>query len=192
MRHARDGVATAIEAATRVLSISGRSEPPEVENPDVRWGDLASEGVWAPTRDGQQIHIGIAGAAEDRAATVIRPSLRIFLGVDAATDVLGQTNARGVRFVTVLHGPKAPEEFRFPLRLGDGLALDHAPSGGYDVVHARYGATVGRFHAPWGCDSLFRQVPAEYRLEGTTIVMTVRHREADALYPVLADPLYAR
>jgi hypothetical protein len=192
MRHARDGVPAAIEAATRVLSIRGRSEPPEMENPDVSWGELASEGVWAPTRDGQRIHIGIAGTAADRAATVVRPSLRVFLGIDADTEVMAQTTATGVRFVTVLNGPAAPEEFRFPIRLGEGLALDPAPSGGYDVVHERYGATVGRFYAPWGCDSLYRRITAEYRLEGGAIVMTVRHRHADALYPVLADPLYAR
>jgi len=192
MRHAHDGVMAAVEAATRILSISGRSEPPELENPDVSWGDLASGGVWAPTRNGQRIHIGIAGAGEDRPAMVIRPSMRVFTGVDVEADVMAQTTAVGVRFVTVLNGPNAPEEFRFPLRLGDGLALDVTPSGGYDVVHVRYGATVGRFYAPWGCDSLYRSIPAEYRLEGTTIVMTVRHRDADALYPVLADPHYVR
>jgi hypothetical protein len=191
MRHARDKVPTAIEAVTRILSTSGRTEPPEAENPDVGWGELASEGVWAPTRDGQRIHIGVA-AAEDRVATVIRPGMRVFPGVDAETDVLAQTTAAGVRFITVLNGPDAPEEFRFPVRLGEGLSLDVTPSGGYDVVHDRYGATVGRFHAPWGCDSLYRSIPAEYRLDGTTIVMTVRHRAADALYPVLADPHYAR
>jgi hypothetical protein len=192
MRHARDGVSAAIEAATRVLSIGGRSEPPESENPDVIWGDLASEGVWAPTRDGQRVHIGIATAGDDRLATVIRPSLRVFVGVDADTDIMAQTTTAGVRFVTVLHGPGAPEEFRFPVRLGEGLTLDGTPSGGCDVVHERYGATVGRFYAPWGCDSLYRTVPAEYRLDGSDIVMTVRHRDADALYPVLADPHYVR
>jgi hypothetical protein len=191
MRHARDGVSATIEAATRVLSTSGRTEPPEFDNPDVGWGELASDGVWAPTRDGQRIHIGVA-AAEDRVATVIRPSLRVFGGLDAETDVMAQTTAAGVRFVMVLNGPSAPEEFRFPVRLGEGLSLDGTPSGGYDVVHDRYGATVGRFYAPWGLDSLYRSIPAEYRLEGTTIVMTVRHRAADALYPVLADPHYAR
>jgi hypothetical protein len=192
MRHVHDEVSAAIDAATRVLSIRGRSEPSEVENPNVSWGNLAREGVWAPTRDGQRIHIGISGATDDRTATVIRPSLRIFAGVDAETDVMAQTTGTGVRFVTVLHGPSAPVEFRFPLRLGDGLSLDLAPSGGYDVVHERYGATVGRFYAPWGCDSLYRPIKAEYRLDGSAIVMTVQHREADALYPVVADPLYAR
>lgn len=192
MRHARDGVSAAIEAATGVLSISGRTDPPEFENPDVSWGELASEGVWAPTRDGRRIHIGIAGMAEDRLATVIRPSLRVFAGIDTDTDVMAQTTVAGVRFVTVLGGPSAPEEFHFPIRLADGLSLDVTPSGGYDVVHERYGATVGRFYAPWGCDSLYRSIPAEYRLEGSAIVMTVRHRDADALYPVIADPHYVR
>lgn len=192
MRHAPDGVSAAIEAATRILSIGGRPEPPEFENPDVTCGDLASEGVWAPTRDGRRLHIGIVTAGEDRLATVVRPSLRLFVGVDTDTDVMAQTTTAGVRFVTVLHGPGAPEEFRFPVRLGEGLALDGTPSGGYDVVHERYGATVGRFYAPWSCDSLCRTIPAEYRLDGSDIVMTVRHRDADALYPVRADPCYAR
>jgi hypothetical protein len=190
MRHARDGVTAAIESATRLLATNGRSEPPELDNPDVSWGELASEGVWAPTRDGQRVRIGIAGAAEDRVATVIRPSLRVFVGVDADTDVMAQTTAAGVRFVTVLHGPNAPEEFRFPVHLMEGLSLDVTPSGGYDVVHERYGTMVGRFYAPWGFDSLYRTIPADYHLEGTTIVMTVRHHDADALYPVLADPHY--
>lgn len=190
MRHARDEVSAAIEAATHVLSIRGRSEPPEAENPEVSWGNTARDGVWAPTRDNQRIHIAFAGTAADRAVTVIRPTLRVFLGVEPDVDIMAHTTATGVRFVTVLHGPNAPTEYRFPLRLADGLTLDAAPSGGYDVVHERYGATVGRFHAPWGCDSLYRPVSAEYRIEQSTIVMTVRHD--DALYPVVADPLYAR
>lgn len=191
MRHARDGVSAAIEAATRVLSTSGR-EAHEVENPNVSWGETAADGLWAPTRDGQRIHIAIAGPSVHRPPTVIRPSLRVFLGIAPDADVLGQTTATGVRFVTVLNSPAAPEEFRFPLRIGEGLSLDVTPSGGYDVVHVRYGATVGRFYSPWGCDSLYRNIPAEYRLDGMTIVMTVRHRLADALYPVLADPHYVR
>ncbi len=161
-----------------------------MENPGVAWGDLASDGVWAPTRDGQRIHIGIAGRTGDRPATVLRPSLHIYTGVDDETDVLAQTTATGIRFVTVLHGPEAPTEFRFPVRLTDGLSLEQAPSGGFDVVHDRYGATVGRFQSPSGCDSLYRPVKAEYRLEESTLVMTLRHREADALYPVIADPYY--
>jgi hypothetical protein len=189
MRHVRDEVIATVEVATGVLATSGRSEPPELDNPDVSWGELASEGVWAPTRDRQQrIHIGVVGAHDDRAAAVIRPSLRVFTGLETDTDVMAQTTAAGVRFVTVLNGPDAPEEFRFPVRLPEGLALDATPSGGYDVVHERFGATLGRFYAPWGCDSLYRTIPAEYHLEGTTIVMTVRHRDADALYPVIADP----
>ena len=192
MRHARDGVTVAIEAATRILSISGRSEPPELENPDVSWGDLASEGVWAPTRDGQRIHIGIAGPAEDRAATVIRPSMRVFAGVDADTDVMAQTTAEGVRFVTVLHGPDAPEEFRFPLRLGDGLALDVTPSGGYDVVHERYGATVGRFYAPVGLRLAVPPDPGGIPAGGHDD----RHDRAAPgrrrPLPVVADPHYVR
>jgi hypothetical protein len=188
MRHARDGAAAAIDAAARVLAVRGKIEPPEMENPDVAWAGQAGEGVRVPTKDGQRIHIGIACAATDRVPVVVRPSLRVFVEVDTGTDIVGQTTASGVRLVTVLRGPDAPREFRFPITLGDSLGLEAMPSGGFDVVHERYGATVGRFYAAWAFDSFFRPVAAEYDLEESTLVMRIRHQ--DAGYPVVADPLY--
>ncbi|HEY7488853.1 MAG TPA: hypothetical protein VH912_30725 [Streptosporangiaceae bacterium] len=188
MRHARDGAAAAIDVAARVLAVRGKSEPPEMENPDVAWAGQAREGVWAPTKDGQRIHIAIACGAGDRAPVVLRPSLRVFVDVDTSTDIVAQTTASGLRLVTVLRGPDAPQEFRFPITLGEMLALEAMPSGGFDVVHERYGATVGRFYSAWAFDSYFRPVEADYDLEGSTLVMRIRHK--DAGYPVVADPLY--
>ena len=192
MRHARDGAAPVIDTASQILLIRGRSEPPEALNPEVVWGTRAADGVGVPTRNGQRLQIGLPGAADDLTAATIRPSLRMFAGIEPETDVMAQTTTTGIRFVTVLHGSGAPTEFRFPLGLGEGLSLDPTPSGGYDVVHERYGATVGRFHAPWACDALYRPVTAAYHLDGSNLVMTVGHRAADALYPVIADPFYAR
>ncbi|REF00102.1 hypothetical protein [Thermomonospora umbrina] len=190
MRHARDGAAAAMNAASRVLVARGKHEPQELENPDVSWGRQAREGAWAPTRDGQRIHIGIECSAGDTAPTLLRPSLRVFVGVEVDTDIVAQTTASGIRLLTVLHGPDAPAEFRFPLSLGEGLALEAMPSGGYDVVHLRYGATVGRFYNPWAADSMFRPVKADYALEGSTVIMRVQHH--GSFYPVVADPLYSR
>jgi hypothetical protein len=188
MRHARDGAAAAIDAAGRVLAVRGKSEPPEMENPDVAWAGQAREGVWAPTKDGQRIHIAIGCAAGERAPVVLRPSLRVFVEVDKSTDIVAQTTASGVRLVTVLNGPEAPEEFRFPITLSELQVLESMPSGGFDVVHERYGATVGRFYSAWAFDSFFRPVEADYDLEDSTLVMRIRHK--DAGYPVVADPLY--
>ncbi|GAA4639829.1 hypothetical protein GCM10023196_103000 [Actinoallomurus vinaceus] len=192
MRHARDGAVTVTDTANQILLLRGRSEPPEAANPDVTWGPRALDGVSVPTRNGQRLQIGLPGPADDRAVTAVRPTLRVFPGVDTDTDLIAQTTTTGVRLITVLHGPDAPTEFRFALGLGEGLSLDAAPSGGYDVVHDRYGATVGRFHRPWACDALYRPITAAYDLDGSVLVMTVGHREADALYPVIADPFYAR
>jgi hypothetical protein len=190
MRHARDGAAAAMNAASRVLVVRGTNEPQEFENPDVAWANRAREGVWAPTKDGQRIHIGIECADGDRTAEILRPSLRVFVGVEVDTDIVAQTTSSGIRLVTVVHGPEAPPEFRFPVTLADGLALEPMPSGGFDVVHLRFGATVGRFYTPWACDSMFKSINADYRLDGTTIVMRIAHE--GATYPVVADPLYAR
>ncbi|MBO2460995.1 MULTISPECIES: hypothetical protein [Actinomadura] len=190
MRHARDGAAAAMSAASRILVARGKNEPQEMENPDVAWGQRARDGVWVPTKDGQRIHLGIDVAAADTVAQVLRPSLRVFVGVDVDTDIVAQTTDNGVRLLTVVHGPDAPSEFRFPISLADGLALEAMPSGGYDVVHLRYGATVGRLYNPWASDSMFRQVKADYTLEGSAVTMRVQH--TDAYYPVVADPHYAR
>jgi hypothetical protein len=190
MRHARDGAAAAMNAASRVLVARGKNEPQELENPDVAWGQRARDGVWVPTKDGQRIHFGIDVPAADTVAQVVRPSLRVFVGIEVDTDIVAQTTASGVRLLTVIHGPDAPSEFRFPVSLADGLVLEAMPSGGYDVVHLRYGATVGRLYNPWACDSMYRPVKADYALEGQTITMRVQHE--GSYYPVVADPLYSR
>lgn len=189
MRHARDGAAAAMTAASRVLVARGRHEPQELENPDVSWAARAREGVWAPTKDGQRIHVSIESTAGDCVATVLRPSLRVFVGIEVDTDIVAQTTSNGIRLLTVLHGPDAPEEFRFSVSLAEGLVFEAMPSGGFDVVHQRFGATVGRFYNPWACDSMFRPIKADYRLDGSAVVMKVHH--AGAIYPVVADPLYA-
>ncbi|MDL4777820.1 MULTISPECIES: hypothetical protein [Thermomonosporaceae] len=189
MRHAQDGAAAAISAASRILVARGKNEPQEQENPDVGWGQRARDGVWVPTKDGQRIHIGIDTAAADTVGQVLRPSLRVYGGVDVDTDIVAQTTAGGVRLLTVIHGADAPTEFRFPISLADGLALESMPSGGYDVVHLRYGATVGRLYNPWASDSMFRPVKADYTLDGQTVTMRIQH--VDAFYPVVADPYYA-
>jgi hypothetical protein len=179
-----------MSAASRVLVVRGKNEPQEMENPDVAWAQRAREGVWVPTKDGQRIHIGIECSAGERPATVVRPSLRVFVGIEPESDIVAQTTASGVRLLTVLHGPEAPTEFRFPITLADGLDLESMPSGGFDVVHQRYGATVGRFYTPWARDSMFGTINADYRLDGSTVVMRIQHE--GAAYPVVADPLYTR
>ncbi|MEW2359756.1 hypothetical protein [Spirillospora sp. NPDC029432] len=179
-----------MNAVSRVLVARGRNEPQELENPDVGWGQRARDGVWVPTKDGQRIHIGIDVTAADTVGQILRPALRVFVGVDVDTDIVAQTTTGGVRLLTVIHGPDAPTEFRFPLSLADGLALESMPSGGYDVVHLRYGATVGRLYNPWACDSMYRQVKADYSLAGQVVTMRVQHE--GSYYPVVADPHYSR
>jgi hypothetical protein len=121
---------------------------------------------------------------------VLRPTLRAFVGIEVDTDLLAQTTAGGVRLLTVVHGPDAPAEFRFSLSLPDGLALEAMPSGGVDVVHLRYGATVGRLYNPWASDAMFRPVKADYALDGPVLTMRVHHE--GSTYPVVADPHYTR
>lgn len=190
MRHGSDPAAAALTTAAKVIGGKRPSEPPDVENPEIDWGRQARDGVTVPTKDGRRVHIAIEAAGGDRAPSIVRPGIRVFVGVDVDTDIVAHTTPEGVRLVTLLHGPEAPRTFRFPLTLPDDLTLDALPSGGYDIVDRCRGTAVGRFFAAWAYDYVFRPIPVRYRLEDTTIVMEVAH--AETTYPVVADPSYAR
>ncbi|MEU8347939.1 hypothetical protein AB0C74_40130 [Spirillospora sp. NPDC048832] len=190
-RAAEEGAAAAaLSAASKILPVRGDTEPQEMENPDVAWGQRAGAGLQVPTMDGQRIQLNVDAAGTDTVAQVLRPSLRVFTGVETDTDIVAQTTADGVRLLTVFHGPDAPSQLRISVGLVEGLELEEMPSGGYDVVHRRYGRTVGRLYRPWACDSMFRPVKADYLLEDTTVTMRVQH--TSAFYPVVAAPYYTR
>jgi hypothetical protein len=191
MRHGSDPATAAITTAAKVIGGKRASEPPDIENPEIDWGRQARDGVSVPTTDGRRVHISIEAVGGDRAPTIVRPGMRVFVGVDVDTDIVARTTAEGVRLVTILHGPEAPRTLRFPLTLPDELTLDALPSGGYDIVDKASGARVGRFFAAWAYDFVFRPIPVHYALEDdTTIVMEVGH--SGPAYPVVADPSYAR
>jgi hypothetical protein len=172
------------------LTIEGRGgQPREAGNPDVVLGASPREGAWVPSKTGQPIHIGMDVPAPAIGARMPRPTMRVFTGAAADTDVVVFTTADGAAWLTVVHGPDAPAPFRYVITLPEGLALEPMPSGGLDFMHPHYGATVGRLYRPWACDAMFRPLPAEY-LAQEPAVLTVNVDAASASYPFVVGVVY--
>lgn len=158
-----------------------------IDNPDITWGRGASEGVWLPTRDGHKLHLAFDAACAD--AQTLRPGVRVFTGVAPDTDIVALTAADGIALLTVLHSPAAPSRLRYWVSLPSDLVLEAMPSGGLDVVHRHFGATVARMNRPWATDSTYRPLAAEYIDESTPITIVVRSA-AEVLYPLAVGVIY--
>ncbi|MFH8339630.1 hypothetical protein [Streptomyces sp. AM6-12] len=121
------------------------------------------------------------------AGTVVYPDAA------SSTDVAVQpTTDGGARALVTLKDAKAPEEQRFGLELPPGAEISGDGEEGFEItketaegVHL----TLGTIEAPWAKDANGRPVPTGYRLDGTSIVQTVRVDDETA-FPVVADPKF--
>ncbi|WP_067489847.1 hypothetical protein [Actinomadura hibisca] len=188
MKHATNAVRSALEAAAALLSARDiASRPLERPNERLRWGAGAHDGVQVPTANGRTAVLSFA-AEREAAVAMVRPTLRVLTGSWPQTDLVAQTTATGLWLLVVLRGPGAPQRFPMPMRLAEHLTTEMMPSGAVDVVDQPTGSTVGRFLRPWGCDAMYRQLPVEFALTGSTVTLQVQHHQVH--YPALATCLY--
>jgi hypothetical protein len=104
--------------------------------------------------------------------------------VDAAVQVV----ADGVRMLTVAKDATAPSEYRYPLSLPAGSTLAATEDGSILVRDAKRDL-IANIDAAWAKDSTGAPVPTAYRIEGTTIVQTIR-TTPNTVFPVVADPVW--
>lgn len=97
-------------------------------------------------------------------------------------------SAEGVRFLTVLKNDGAPTEYSYSLSLPEGAELAEASDGSVLVRDAE-GELLANIDPAWAKDADGRPVPTSYRVEGTTLVQTIRP-PAGTRYPVVADPFW--
>jgi hypothetical protein len=140
-------------------------------------------------RGGQPIHIRMDLPTSAGGVRMPRPTMRVFTGIAADTDVTAFATADGAAWLTIVHGPNAPARFRYVITLPEGLALEPMSSGGLDFMHPHYGATVGRLYRPWASDAMFRPLAAEY-LAQEPAVLTVNVESASATYPFVVGVVY--
>ncbi|HET8589992.1 MAG TPA: hypothetical protein VFM01_10200 [Nakamurella sp.] len=171
-----------------VLALGGRANNLKgVENPDVVWGRTTGEGVWLPTKDGHRIRLALDAA--DACGHTLSAGVRVFPGVASDTDMVAVTAFDGIALLAVLHSPVAPPQFWYSISLPGDLILDAMPSGGFDVVHQYYGATVARINRPWASDSAYRPLAVDY-VHGESTSLALEMNAADASYPLVIGIIY--
>ncbi|MER6010876.1 DUF2599 domain-containing protein [Streptomyces bluensis] len=100
------------------------------------------------------------------------------------TDLAVRPMERSARVQAVLKDAAAPSEFNYPVDVPKGGRLSQGKDGSVAVMDAR-GNPVGGIDAPTARDANGKAVPASYRIEGNSVVQTVRHDAA--AHPVVAD-----
>lgn len=148
-------------------------------------GSTLAEGVQLKAADGSFISLSSNGL-RDSGAAAAGPGLTTYSSPSSNTDAAVQAVEDGsVRMLTVLHGPDAPRDIAYDLKLSSGLRLEADEAGGFRIVNPE-GFVVGAVSAPWAISADGAKVPTHYTLQGNRLIQTVDH--AGATYPVVADP----
>lgn len=133
------------------------------------------------------IGIGIPGEG-DLKAVPAEDGTVIYSAPGGKVDAAVQVVADGVRMLTVAKDATAPSEYRYPLSLPAGSTLAATEDGSILVRDAKRDL-IANIDAAWAKDSTGAPVPTAYRIEGTTIVQTIR-TTPNTVFPVVADPVW--
>lgn len=187
-RRWRGGHAERSAEIASTLALGGRAHGLKgMDNPAIVWGRAAGDGVWLPTKDGHRIHLALDSTTAD--AHILRPGVHVFTGVASDTDVVAVTAVDGIALLTVLHSNAAPSRFEYQISLPGDLVLEKMPSGGFDVVHPYYGATVARIKRPWASDSMYRPLAVDY-IHGESKGIAMEVNTTTASYPLVIGVIY--
>ena len=158
----------------------------EPENPilDVTIPQSPEEGI---AIGGDEMVITQAGVDTQSNAHLFGDKDVIYPEVQTDTDLLVSPLSSGVEIFDQLRSIESPEVLRFDFDLPEGAQMQ--ANGGAVEVHegAELSAMVLPPHA---VDAQGTFVPVGMELEGSSIVLTVEHREGDYAYPILVDPEY--
>ncbi|MGZ0213189.1 MAG: hypothetical protein ACKVI4_12020 [Actinomycetales bacterium] len=138
----------------------------------------------------------------DQILTIGRPELTAVETVELAPGAIAHTSNEGVTTIsavnsdgsvqigTIIDNSSAPSRFDFELGLPHGGSI-YELNGQIFVLDAA-GELVGGFAPAWAKDANGLDVPTQYEVSGSTLTQFVDHDRPGVVYPVVADPAYAR
>ena len=109
-----------------------------------------------------------------------------FANAGRDTDYLVQPAPLGAEAYFQIRSASSPEVFRLALELPSGAELRRVDDGG--VVVYTGGEAVALVTAPRAWDADGTPITTSMTVDGTELVLTLRHRTADVAYPLLLDP----
>lgn len=112
-----------------------------------------------------------------------------YANVDTDTDWIAGPTALGAQVLVQLRSPQSPEALGIHLDLPADSELTLASDGSGAAVVKRGDVELYRIQAPAATDAQARPVPVSYDIDGSTLVVDVRHRGEDYGYPILVDPV---
>ncbi len=193
-----DGVSMLLEGASpiRVTNDDGELRKVDLDLAPVD-GGLAPANplveVSLPGSSSGEMTVGEEGLAIAPVLTKPANEARLLAGENVqyhetqeATDLIAAPLGAGLELFSLLRSAESPEELRFEVTLPPGAELRLEESGGAEVV--RGNEQLARIPAPTALDAQGSDVPVTMRIEGTTLVLAVSHREGQFAYPLLVDP----
>ncbi|WP_053695847.1 hypothetical protein [Streptomyces sp. NRRL F-5755] len=172
--------AAVVEKATGTTDIAP-APAPGTAIPQRSTGDAK-----ATTATGDAVSIALPGTKDVTGAKAGK-NTTVYPGTAKATDLAVQpTTDGGIRALAVLKDATAPREQRYDIGLPAGARLVKLGNGAVAAI-AKNGSFLGGFATPWAKDANGNPVPTSYRVDGNTLVQTVRTTSSTA-FPVVADP----
>jgi hypothetical protein len=148
-----------------------------------RIGASSSTGV-AFTQEGLGVRpdgASVDGAVQD--STIFYPNTQ------TDTDTLLKPLDDGVEVYWQLRSAQSPEELGLNIDLPDGAGLTQPGPLGVKIV--RDAKTIGTISPVMATDADGQPVKTTLQVQGTKVVVSVAHRDADVHYPVMVDPTVA-
>ena len=136
---------------------------------------------------GRVVMIELPGHSEK--AVVTEDGAVIYEDVADDTDLIVRPQVDGgVRIITVIDGPEAPERFEFEVEIEDDQEMVVGADGSVAILQDDR-EVVAWIPAAWAYDADGVPVDAGYSVEGSTLNLHVAHRATNN-YPVVADPKF--
>ena len=178
---------SAREAAAALATVSELTADTVTASATTRTDAVVTDTVAIPRRAADGVDIAgltvrLPGAADDAPAVKLDAGTVIYPSPGNYANAVQATDDGGIRALVVIETPNAPVDYRFPIDGATHLVAN--PDGTIDVHNGD--TRVVTVEPAWARDRNGAIVPTEYRIDGTTIIQTVHHR--NAAHPVVADP----